>query len=78
MIDKKDWLLNIKGNPLTCDTSLCWLVNPSVRIEVVTSLYPCHYPHDMRHLRWIDITPALLNCTGWYQFLSMSSRIQAH
>ena len=64
----RNWLeesviLNIKNNPLACNSTLCWLLNPSCAMKIRVSGLPCHTPESLRMVSWRDITKDHLQCS---------------
>ena len=51
--------LNIRNNPLKCDPSICWLLDPGARLQLTVSEYPCASPPHFTHLKWADLTSHL-------------------
>ena len=67
----KDGLkIEISGNPLVCNSKLCWLFDSGYlhkneeRLGVYFSEFPCAEPSHMSSVRWPDFTGNDIGCSG--------------
>ena len=47
--------LDLRNNRLVCNTSLCWLLEPSHGITINIDAYPCREPPDMIYVHWKEL-----------------------
>ena len=68
--DKQGLKIEISGNPLVCNTRLCWLFDSGYiyyddrRIGKHVSQYPCEQPSNMASVKWPDFSGDDIGCGG--------------
>ena len=70
--EKGDTTLDLTGNPLECNASICWLLNPQADIGIIMMAYPCTTIPEMRIIHLENLS-SILDCGRsvykWYKYV---------